>query len=152
MAGKHCLSVILCLSAIMSAAACSSNDIDYKPPAGNTETAIAHYSFGHMVIDGKTYESDLAILPGGKICRWSFGLNHEISPDNLGPFLSDQVKTIIIGRGYAGNAHLTASAEDMIEIWKSKGIKVHAMPSGKALVLFNASSKNGLLSFFHLNC
>ena len=32
-------------------AACS-HDVNYEPPAGNSETAITHYSFGQMVVDG----------------------------------------------------------------------------------------------------
>ena len=149
---RYSSKIISSLGIIICAAACSSNDIDYTPPSGNTETAITHYSFGKMVIDGHPYESDLAVLPGGEVCRWSFGPNHEISPDNLNGFVSDQVTTIIIGSGYAGNAHLTASARDMVAIWKSKGLTVHVVPSSKAVILFNASPKKGLLAFFHLNC
>ena len=99
--------MIICMSIIILANACSSNDVDYTPPPGSTETAITHYSFGMMVIDEKTYESDLIIHPGGKVTRWSFELStHEISVDNLKNYISEQVKTIIIGKGYEGAAYL----------------------------------------------
>ena len=154
MAYKRCLAAIgLGLIVVVSAAACASKDIDYAPPPGSTEPAITHYSFGKMVIDGKTYQTNLAILPGGKVCRWPFEESrHEISPDHLKGFLSDQVKTIIIGQGYAGMAYLTSPARDMLEILESKGIRVHVMQSSKAVELYNATSKGGLVAFFHLNC
>jgi hypothetical protein len=141
------------LSIIISVIACSSSDIDYTPPPGSTEPAITHYSLGKMAINGNTYESDLVILPGGKVSHWPFDeSSHEISPDHLNSSISDQVITIIIGTGYAGMAYLTSPAKDMIEELKSKGVMVHVMRSSKAVELYNASSKEGLLAFFHLNC
>ena len=154
MSGKRFFrSIVVRLGIFLAAVACSANDIDYTPPPGNTETAITHYSFGRMVIDGKTHGSDVAILPGGDIRRWSFEVSsHEISDDHLNPFISDQVQTIIIGTGYGGRAALTASARDVVEKLKSKGVKVHILLSSKAVLLFNDSPKEGLLAFFHLNC
>ena len=145
--------IILYLSIIIVASACSSGDVDYTPPPGSTETAITHYSFGKMVINGKAHGSDLAILPGGKVCHWSFEVSsHEISAEHLNGFISDQVKTIIIGKGYGGRVTLTSSARDRIDTLKSKGIAVHVIPSSEAVLLYNASPKEGLLAFFHLNC
>lgn len=145
--------IILYPSIIILAFACSSGDIDYTPPPGSTETAITHYSFGRMAINGKTYGSDLAILPGGKVCRWSFeASSHEICAEHLNDFISDQVKTLIIGKGYGGRATLTSSARDRIDKLKSKGVMVHIVQSSEAVVLYNASPKEGLLAFFHLNC
>jgi hypothetical protein len=154
MAFKHYLAnLILFLSIIFLIPACSSNDVDYTPPPGSTETAITHYAFGKMIIDGKTYGSDLAIQPGGKVSRWSFEAStHEITSENLNQYISDQVKTIIIGKGYASNAYLSSSAKALIEKLKAKGTMVHVLPSSKAVMLYNSSSKEGLLAFFHLNC
>lgn len=145
--------VMIYLSIIIIASACSSSDIDYTPPPGSTEPAITHYSFGRMVINGKTHGSDLVILPGGKVSRWSFEVSsHEISADHLNRFISDPVKLIIIGKGFGGRATLTASARDLVEKLMSQGVMVHVLQSSKAVILYNASPKAGLLAFFHLNC
>jgi hypothetical protein len=150
---RYSVGLIICLSIAISSNACSSKDVDYTPPPGSTETAITHYSFGMMVIDGKTYESDLIIHPGGKVTRWSFELStHEISVDDLKRYISDKVKILIIGKGYEGAAYLSSSTMEMIEKLKSKGVVVHALTSSEAVVLFNSSDKEGLLAFFHLNC
>ena len=150
---RYPTAMVICLSIIILANACSSNDVDYTPPKGSTETAITHYSFGMMVIDGETYESDLIIHPGGEVTRWSFELStHEILPDNLKKHISNQVKTIIIGKGYEGAAYLSPSAIEMIEKLKSSGVVVHALTSSEAVILYNSSAKEGVLAFFHLNC
>ena len=151
---KRCLSHrMVGLGIFLALVACSANDIDYTPPPGNTETAITHYSFGRMVTNGKTHGSDVAILPGGNIRRCSFEVSSlEIAADHLNLYISDQVQTIIIGTGYGGRAALTASAKDVVEKLRSKGVRVHITLSSRAVVLYNASPKEGLLAFFHLNC
>lgn len=150
---RYPTAMIICLSIIILAIACSSNDVDFTPPPGSTETAITHYSFGMMVIDGKTYESDLIIHPGGRVSRWSFELStHEISAGDLKRYISDKVKILINGKGYEGAAYLSPSAMEMIEKLKSSGVVVHALTSSEAVVSFYSSDKEGLLAFFHLNC
>ncbi|MFH2059326.1 MAG: MTH938/NDUFAF3 family protein [Pseudomonadota bacterium] len=121
-----CTSTFVLLTVLIFVYACSNEDINYTPTSGNTEITITHYSYGKMVIDEKTYEKDLAILPSGKIGDWSFDYTyHKISPEDLGRYISEDVKTIIIGRGYERIASLSESAEEMIKSLKSKGVEVH---------------------------
>jgi hypothetical protein len=130
-----------------------SNDVDYQPPAGNSETAINHYSFGRMDIDGQSHRDDLAILSDGKIQSWLFDTDsHNIFPTNLKHLISDGIKMLIIGTGYNGLGTLTEETQRYIKQLKSRGIKVQVMDTGKAVQLYNASPKEGLLACFHLNC
>jgi len=146
------LQIILCFCIILHIAACS-NNIDYTPPAGSTERAITHYSFGKMVVDGHENNTDLAILPDGKVCSWSFNYDsHEITPEDFKALITDDVKTFIIGTGYNGLASLTPRGEEFLKQIKTKGIQVQVMSTSDAVKLFNSSSKNGLLVCFHLNC
>jgi len=146
------LQIILCFCIILHIAACS-NDIDYTPPAGSTERAITHYSFGKMIIDGHKHNTDLAILPDGKVCSWSFDYDsHEIVPGDFKALITDDVKTVIIGTGYNGLASLTPKAKELFDQIRAKGIQVQVMPTSDAVKLFNGSSKKGLLVCFHLNC
>ena len=150
---RHLSNIMVFLGIIIVASACSISDIDYTPPPGSTEPAITHYSFGKMVINGKTHRSDLVILPGGEVSRWLFEVSsHEISADHLNRFISDPVNTIIIGKGFGGRAILTASAKELVKQLNSKGVTVHILQSSEAVMLYNASPKAGLLAFFHLNC
>jgi hypothetical protein len=150
---RYTLKIIFFFGITLCIAGCS-DDVDFTPPAGNTKTAITHYSFGKMVIDGQDQVSDLVILPGGKVRYWGFDPdnNHIFSKKIIEDLITDKVKAIIIGTGYNGAASLNNEAQELVEQIRGKGIQVHIMPTSKAVKLFNASSKKGLLACFHLNC
>lgn len=149
---RYTLTVILYVGLIFNTTGCS-NNVEYTPPKGSTDIAITYYAFGKMVIDGKEYNQDLAIFPGGKIGGWSFNYaSHLITPNDFKALITDRVKTVIIGTGYSGAASLSAEGKKAIEEIRAKGIQIHVLSTGKAVKLFNASSKKGLLCCFHLNC
>lgn len=150
---RYALQIIFFFGIILCIAGCS-DDVNFTPPPSSDETAITHYSFGKMVIDGKDHVADLVILPGGKISYWGFDPdnNHIFSKGFIDDLITDKVKTIIIGTGYNGAASLNAEAKELVEQIRAKGIQVHIMPTSEAVKLFNASSKKGLLACFHLNC
>jgi hypothetical protein len=150
---RYTLQIILGFGIILCMAGCS-DDVDFTPPAGNTETAITHYSFGKMVIDDQEHNSDLAILPGGKVTYWGFDpdSNHIYSKEIIEALITSKVKDIIIGTGYNGAASLNTQAKEWVEQIKAKGIQVHILPTSDAVKLFNKTPKKGLLACFHLNC
>jgi len=145
----HCC-IIICLFIGLTFFSCSS-DVDYTPPAGSTDTAITHYSFGKMTIDGKTHEYDLSICGEGKVQGFAVE-DHQIDIHNIKRLVTGEIKTVIIGIGYSSMANLTSDTLRFVEKLKAKGIEVHVMSTGKAVNLFNSLSKNGLLAFFHLTC
>lgn len=148
----YTLRIILFFGLALNIVGCS-NNVEYTPPEGSTEIAITYYTFGRMVIDGKDYNGDLAILPGGNIQDWSFnGVTHLISSNDFKSLITDEVEVLIIGTGYNGAASLTAEGKEEVEQIKARGIQVQVMPTSDAVKLFNASSKKGLLACFHLNC
>jgi len=144
--------IIIFISFILNIAACS-NDVDYEPPSSNTGIAITHYSFGKMVIDGKDYNNDISISLEGKVKGWSFDYDsHLIEARDFKKLISGKVKTLIIGIGYHSAASLSSEAIAYIEQIKSKGIEVKVLSTSKAVKLFNASAKKGMIAYFHLNC
>ncbi len=147
---KHHFQVFIILFIILTFFSCSS-DIDFTPPAGFTGMAITHYSFGKMIIDGKNHKFDLSISPNGSIQGFTI-VDHLIDAHNIKQFITDDVKTLIIGNGYSSMANVTSDTYKLIEKIKANGIDVHILPTSKAVKLFNSLSKKGLLSFFHLTC
>jgi hypothetical protein len=146
------LVVTMLLMGLSFATACSSS-VDYTPPAGSTGTVITHYSFGKMTIDGKDYDGDLAILPGGKVKNWPIDLGtHMLSSDDLAPMLDDQIKTVIIGTGNAGAVELGDEMQPLLDDLRKKGVRIFIENTAKAVKHFNATPKDGLLAAFHLNC
>ena len=137
---------------LLFASACGSS-VNYTPPAGSTDTAITHYSFGKMTIDGKDYDGDLTLLPGGEVKGWPIDLGtHMLQPDDLAPLLNDQVKTVIIGTGNAAAVELGDEMQKLVDDLRKKGVRVFIDNTVEAVKQFNATPKEGLLACFHLNC
>ena len=141
------LRIILLLSVFIFAS-CSS-ETTFTPTLGSKGPAITSYSFGEMVVDGKTYTNELQILPNGIVKKWSPIDPHYILPVDIEEIMSSSIKTLIIGNGANGEA---AIPDETIKFIKAKGIKVHIMNTHKAVKFFNESSKEAMGAIFHLNC
>jgi len=145
--------VISILSIGLSFTTACGSSVNYTPPAGSTEIAITHYSFGKMTIDGKDYDGDLTLLPGGEVKGWPIDLGtHMLNPDDLAPLLNEQVKTVIIGTGNAGAVELADEMQKLLEELRKKGVRIFIDNTVKAVKQFNTTPKEGLLACFHLNC
>ncbi len=144
--------VPILLIGLAFATACGSS-VNYTPPAGSTETAITHYSFGKMTIDGKDYDGDLTLLPGGEVKGWPIDLGtHMLDPEDLAPLLNEQVKNIIIGTGNAGAVEIGDEMQKLLDDLRKKGVRIFIDNTAEAVKQFNATPKEDLLACFHLNC
>ena len=141
-------SLIILLLSVLIFASCSS-ETNFVPTAGSTGPAITSYSFGKMVIDGKTYTNELQILPNGIIKKWSPGDPHYILPADIEEILNSNIKILIIGNGANGEA---AIPDETVKFIKAKDIKVHIMNTHEAVKFFNGSAKEAMGAIFHLNC
>ena len=141
-------SKIILLLSVLIFASCSS-ETNFIPTAGSKGPAITSYSFGKMIVDGKTYTNELQILPNGTVKEWSPNDPHYILPVDIGEIISSSIKTLIIGNGANGEA---AIPDETIKFIKAKSIQVHIMNTHEAVKLFNESSKEAMGAIFHLNC
>lgn len=141
---------ILSIFIILILSSCS-KDVDYTPPEGKTEISITHFSYDKLVVDGKTYITDVIILPDGKITGWGFDRDtHIITSSDFQDLITKNVKTVIIGSGYHGDGFFDDNAKALVKKLESNGISIHFLPTSKAVNLYNASSKQGLLTFLHI--
>jgi len=138
------VAVIICSALI----GCSS-EVNYTPPAGNNEIAITHYSFGKIVVDGKTYENDIVIFPDRTVQNWQASINHSIRLIDTKALMTGPVNKLIIGIGFNNGCSVT---DDIVEYAVSKNIELHILDTREAVKLFNGSSKDGLAACFHVNC
>lgn len=144
------LKLILCTCIVLLLPSCS-KDVDYDPPAGSTELAITHYSYDKLIIDGRTHNIDLMILPGGKVTGWEFNREtHVIAPGDFQELITDEVSTVIIGSGYHGEGVFNDEAVELVNAYGSKGVSIQLLPTSDAVNLFNASPKQGLLTLLHI--
>jgi hypothetical protein len=111
---------------------------------------IEEYSFGRMVIAGKTYTSDVIVYPDRVDPSWWRKEGHYLQKEDLMDIVNAAPDIVIIGRGNWGVMEV---AKETLGFLESKGIKAYAEKTSKAVELFNAQPKDRkVIGAFHLTC
>lgn len=111
---------------------------------------IEHYSFGKIVIDGRTYTSDLIIYPDRLDTSWWRKEGHNLQPEDLKEIIKDGPEVLIIGTGFFGVMKVPKETADFVQ---SKGIEIKIARTGKAIELFNDTSREKkVVAALHLTC
>jgi len=112
---------------------------------------IESYDFGHIIIDGKSYTSDVIIYPDRIETSWWRRTSHQLGPNDLpDEVIKENPDVIIIGTGYYGYMKVSPEAKELIE---SKGIKLLIEDTRKAYYTFNElSKKEKVTALLHLTC
>lgn len=113
--------------------------------------AIDAYAFGRMQINGKTYTTDLFILPGGRVREhWWRRRGHAVGMADLVPVLSARPAVLVIGTGASG---MMRPDPGLSADLASEGIRLVAIPSADAVRHFNAlPPETRVAAAFHLTC
>lgn len=112
---------------------------------------IEKTGFGWIVVDGKRYDYDILILADGKILnRYEDfqGNNHEFSIEEAKKLLNPKPEVIIVGTGQGG---VLKVKEETIQFLKKEKVKLIALPTPKAIEIFN-KLKELKACLFHLTC
>ncbi|MBI5206072.1 MAG: hypothetical protein HZA11_14255 [Nitrospirae bacterium] len=114
---------------------------------------IDDYSFGRIVIDKKTYTSDVIIYPDRVDSSWWRKEGHYLQTVDLGNIISSKPDVLIIGTGHDGVMRVP---DDTLSLIKSKGIEVHIGMTGRAVELYNqmqaGKSEKVIIAALHLTC
>jgi hypothetical protein len=111
---------------------------------------IEHYSFGKIVIDGKTYTSDVIIYPGRVDASWWRKEGHYLQKVDLADIITAKPDILIVGTGYSG---IMTVPEETVRFVGSKGIGLRVERTGKAVELYNGVAKEGtVIAALHLTC
>ena len=108
---------------------------------------IEHYSFGNIVINGKTYSSDVIIFPERIRSNWRRKEGHRISIDDLIEVLEEKPKKLIVGTGASG---MVLVPNEVKEILTEKGIELVILKTEEACQRFNA--EKNVVAALHLTC
>lgn len=114
-------------------------------------THIDSYSFGLMIVDGKTYSSDLIIFPGKIIPNWRRKSGHSLCVEDIEEVFSYKPEIVVIGKG--ADCCMEVPSE-LKKIFAGKHIKLIAENTQKASELFNEYVSRGekVAGLFHLTC
>ncbi len=113
---------------------------------------ISSYTFGNIIIDGRSYTSDLMIFPDGRILEnWRRQSGHALAVGDLAPLLKEQPGLIIVGTGAQGRM---IPARDLTPCLAEKDIEIHILDTDRAAALYNKRLTRGQspAACFHLTC
>lgn len=112
---------------------------------------IDSYSFGHIVIDGIEYTSDVIIYENRVDASWWRKEGHNLHPEDVSEALTDKPDILIIGTGYSGVMTVPKKTEEYIA---ARGVDVKIERTGKAVDLFNVlrGKKKSVIAALHLTC
>jgi hypothetical protein len=111
---------------------------------------IEHYSFGKIVIDGKTYTSDVIIYPGRVDASWWRREGHYLQDVDLTGVIEAKPDILVIGTGYSG---AMVVPRETAEFLKARGIEIRVETTQKAVALYNDLGDRGkVIAALHLTC
>jgi hypothetical protein len=112
---------------------------------------ITGYSFGQMEVDGKSYRSDIIILPNRVVDGWWRQEGHSLVPEDLVDVVAVGPKVLVIGIGNSGRMNIPPTTISYLE---NKGIEVRSAPTGNAVELFDNIRREfrAVVGAFHLTC
>jgi hypothetical protein len=112
---------------------------------------IDSYSFGHIVIDGKTYTSDVIIYGDRVDATWWRKEGHRLHPEDLGDVVNARPDILVIGTGYAG---VMTVPKETIKYITAHKVDVKVERTGKAVDIFNAllAQKKHVIAALHITC
>lgn len=111
---------------------------------------VEHYSFGKIIIDGKSYTSDVIIYPEKVDSSWWRKHGHSLHIDDLKNVIAEKPKLLIVG---TGNSDMMVVPEETVSYLKSRGIEVNIARTDEAVKLFNRVQKEKrTIAALHLTC
>jgi hypothetical protein len=115
--------------------------------------AIEDYGFGRITIDGRSYTSDVIVLPDGVRDGWWRKEGHSLAIADLDAVAAAAPAVLVVGTGYYGRM----AVPDETRRWlAARGIEVRIAPTSEAAALLNelleAGPGRSIAGAFHLTC
>ncbi len=110
---------------------------------------INSYSFGKIVVEGKTYEEDVIISEEGVKSHWWRKKGHELCLDDMKDVLPKKPKLLIVGTGHDGMMQVLDEVRDYC---REKGIKLVEEFTKDAVKTYNGERGDGVFALLHLTC
>lgn len=111
---------------------------------------IDSYDFGRIVINGRTYTSDVIIFPNIVKDGWWRKEGHKLHVDDIEEAVREKPDVLVVGSGYSGLMTIPRETADYI---RSSGIELIAENTEKATEIYNKLSKSKMvIAALHLTC
>jgi len=113
---------------------------------------IEDYRFGQVVIDGRSYTSDVIVFPDRVMDGWWRNEGHELCPADLREVVQGKPEVLAVGTGKSGLMKVLPKTEEYLE---QQGIKLMVERTAEACQTFNRlcrSSEEKVVAALHLTC
>ena len=111
---------------------------------------IDSYSFGRIVINGKTCTTDVIVYPGWVDTAWRRKEGHVLQVEDLKEALLTRPGVLVIGTGYYGVMRVP---RETVERIADMGIEVRVERTAKAVEVYNGLESGGsVVAALHLTC
>jgi hypothetical protein len=113
--------------------------------------SIEDYRFGRVVIDGKSYTSDVIVFPDRVKDGWWRNEGHELCPADLREVVQGKPEVLVVGTGKSGLMRVLPKTEEYLE---QQGIKLMVERTAEACQTFNrlCRSEEKVVAALHLTC
>lgn len=112
---------------------------------------IEAFSFGNIVVKGKTYTDDIKIIQGKVVPTWWRKSGHRVDIDDIRDIIEAMPEILVLGKGKPG---MMKSTPSLCQFLKEKNIELIEEKTSKAINTFNRLFKEGknVCAGFHLTC
>ena len=112
---------------------------------------INEYSFGKIVVDGRTYKNDIIIRLNSIKENWWRQKGHELAVDDIKKVIkADRPDVFIMGTGKFGIVKILGETRKFL---KKNDVELIAVKSGDAVTKYNELSQTKkVVAGFHLTC
>ena len=111
---------------------------------------IDGYVFGRIIIDGKTYTTDVILYTDKVDSSWWRKEGHYLNKEDLPGVVVAKPDILVIG---TGNMGVMQVPESTIKYFEKQGIEVRVAKTVKAVEIFNElSASKKVIGAFHLTC
>lgn len=111
---------------------------------------IDSYEFGEIIVEGKTYTSDVIIYPERVDDTWWRKEGHKLSVSDVKEIIEAKPEVLIVGSGYSGSLEVLSKTKHLLE---DNGIELIVANTRKACQKYNElSKKRRVVAALHLTC
>jgi len=111
---------------------------------------IDHYNFGEIIIDGKTYTSDVIIYPNRVDSTWWRKEGHKLQTEDITEIVNEKPEVLVVGTGRFGMMRVMPEVENLL---KSLGIQLVAEKTETACREYNRlKGSRKVVAALHLTC
>ena len=112
---------------------------------------ITDFSFGKIVVNGKTYSDDIKIVRGQVIADWWRKSGHRVDVEDIADILESGPDIVVVGKGSPG---LMKTSTHLRESMVANNIMLIEKKTSKAIEVFNKLFQEGrkVAAGFHITC